>query len=209
MVCAIVVCFYTLAFLSNLAEFYYASYERYMKNLWACKWKLDPWTWFILTIKSTMLNTFIPLPIILNIQMLSYRELKKSGNQLNTNVNRIRIIRRVGRSFRLVLLVFFSLMTPASVFFPSIHYLDIFKPHIFSSNILLITKLVRVFNLMVTLHSCVNAFIYGKVHRSIRKIYARFQACLCRTVATCCHRETDWKRERKTNLQQAYETELQ
>ena len=125
-----------------------------------------------LAIKTALLMNFLPLTAIVLTQILSYRAIKKSADQFNFDAVRIRKMKKVRKTFIRVVIVFFTLVTPASTCLIIFNYLYKFHVYFLLRHRDLITTLVKYFNLLVAVNSIVNPFIYAKIQR-------RFRPCRC------------------------------
>ena len=180
---------YGLALFSNFAEF---SYMEYAPNLnrsgtWYCiNTQVERFS-FLLSIKNALLASYIPIPIIVIIQLKSYGALQTSGSQFYHDRNIIKRLKRIRKTFKIASTSFFILVAPADTFFLFVGYIISFHPQLWNSNVHLLSKLARFINLVVSLNSCVNPFIYAKVQRC-------FTGSRCFTVSTIINIRRDSRR---------------
>ena len=166
-VALIVIGVYFLAMVSNGFEFYRKEYKPYpnQPRYWACSVNLYVKQWLILSIKNSLLSSFIPLPILITLQVATYRAIVKSARQFQVDSNRMRTMKRVRESFCIVILAFFLLTFPVSIFSITAYSILNVNPHIRSDSLNLLYQLSNFFNKLLTLNSCVNSLIYSKIHR--------------------------------------------
>ena len=145
--------------------FFYSSYERYSRNNWSCALNLPGIKKLATAVKDALMTSFIPIPIIITVQVLSYRELLKSINGFDIRYNHIRRSKKVAQTFKKITISFFLLTTPAVVYFVFVQYLGRFHHHIILSHRELFSTLPRCFNIFVAINSCVNPFLYSKIQR--------------------------------------------
>ena len=116
-------------------------------------------------IKDALSIVFLPLSIITVIQILSYRAIVNSASNFNLDEARIRTINKVRKTFVIVVIVFFVLVTPAHVYIFIMDYLIKYHTQFSLDNKDNIIRLRSIFNLVLTFNSAVNPFIYAKIHR--------------------------------------------
>ena len=117
-----------------------------------------------------VLDTFLPLLIIIILQCLAYKALKHSVRRFGEDINRIRTIREVSKTFMVVTAVFFLLTTPYTVVELIVSYVVSKTSKNSEYNIDLLVDLLNTCLLIQTMNSCTNPLIYGKVHRWFLKL---------------------------------------
>ena len=110
----------------------------------------------------SVLQPLLPLCIIAVVQYLAYRELQRSIQQFGENNHRIRIIKQTSLTFIVVVVVFFILCVPISLFGLSFWFIEIQTP---------IPKKYQILFLLETCNSSANPLIYGRVERPILQVY--------------------------------------
>ena len=154
---------YVLAFCAVIPLIHFASYIQHPDS--PDHWFCDTWhrkTFKCLTVLFPFIS-FIPMTIICTLQVLTFKEIKKSAKQFKEDFCRIRTVRQVSRTFLIVATVFFFLTTPLCVFalIDFWTFLDI--PTDVNYNL---------YNALVFLmasNSCANSLIYGRVHTRLFK----------------------------------------
>ena len=111
------------------------------------------------------MTSFIPIPIIILVQILSYRELTKSSNQFELGLNHIRRLKEVAKTFTKITICFFLLTTPAVVYFVLVQYIGRSHRHLLRLHHRVFSTLPRCFNILVAVNSCINPFLYSKIQR--------------------------------------------
>ena len=202
LIALIVMIVYFIALLSTSPTFLY---RKYLPNPWQLRFHFGPY-WICelnsskmiilgLLIKDALLIGVIPLPILIMLHIATYRAIMKSSQQFQLDANRMRTLKRVRKTFFVVIITFFSLTFPPCIYFLSVHCMINFKPSMLYYKEHILVPLTRFFNILVSLNSVVNPLIYSKIHR-------RFSGVRC-----CARRRAS--EGRHSNTAQTYVVELQ
>ena len=136
---------------------------------WKCRWNVTKMSRVVLKIKNAILTSFIPSPILLVLQVLSYHAIKKSMQKFKLDFNRINTLKRLRKTFFTIVLIFIILTFPKEINCVIIQCLRRFFPHRLPA-LKLIHKLRLFFTLLHSLNTCINPFIYAKIHRKFTRI---------------------------------------
>ena len=168
-VVSIVAVTYALASLFNLPEFFFFRYLPKKGELThpICYFGASS-MFFVATIKNSLFVSFVPLPIILILQMLSYNAITRSARQFQWNSHRVRTIKSVRQTFSAVVAIFFFLTAPTEIFGVTIVCIWKFAPSMMPP-MRTYDTLARLFNLLLSCNSCANPFIYAKIHRKFTR----------------------------------------
>ena len=123
-------------------------------------------SWLDTFIYVTILDcciSFLPMIIIVTVQILSYKELQKSARQCRASSNRDRYVKKVFRTFVIIVVTFFVLATPFCILELLVFWTG---PSVVPSN----ANLYRSFILLLSINSCANPLIYGRIHRTLFKL---------------------------------------
>ena len=124
--------------------------------------------------KNSLLISFIPLPILLALQILSYQAISKSARQFHLSNNKLRTTKQVRKTFFAIIVVFLGLTAPSEIYAVTIEALFIFKQDMLPPTTLS-EKLVLCYNLLISFNSCVNPFIYTKVHKRLLRLLQKIR----------------------------------
>ena len=162
----IVMIIYLISFSTSFPMFYYSTYKWYSGNHWKCNLNLGRGNARLVTaVKDALMTSFIPIPIIIFVQILSYRELTRSSNQFELGLNHIRRLKEVAKTFTKVTICFFLLTTPAVVYFVFVQYIGRYHRHLLRLHYTVFSTLPRCFNILVAVNSIINPFLYSKIQR--------------------------------------------
>ena len=93
--------------------------------------------------------------------MLTYKEVQRSARQFGENSNHLRNMRKVLRTFNMVVGVFFFLTTPLCIY--ALLFLWALKDVPIAQK----AKMLRLFVVLLSFNSCANPLIYGKIHKRL------------------------------------------
>ena len=165
MTATIVMIIYLISFGTSFPMFYYSTYKWYPGNYWKCNLNIGRGARLVTAVKDALMTSFIPIPIIILVQILSYRELTKSSNQFELGLNHIRRLKEVAKTFTKITICFFLLTTPAVVYFVLVQYIGRSHRHLLRLHHRVFSTLPRCFNILVAVNSCINPFLYSKIQR--------------------------------------------
>ena len=182
-IAAIVFTIYSLALISSFDKFYFSKYVPYEdkegQKIEYCGSNESLAMYVSFTSKTALLMTFVPLTVIVTIQILSYRAITKSADQFNFDAVRIRTMHKVRSTFIKVTIAFFTLVTPASAYLMIFNYLMYICDTSFClqpQHRELFVKLREFFDWLLSVNSIVNPFIYAKIQRRFRQC-RHFRQC--------------------------------
>ena len=101
---------------------------------WTCDLKFDTMQWLIISIKNTLLVNSLPLPILITLQVATYRAIMKSAQQFQLTLHRIRTMKQIRKTFFIVILAFFLPIFPAAIFYPIVYSILHFNPSMVSGS---------------------------------------------------------------------------
>ena len=166
----LIIIIYIVALLLNFNNFYYMSYENISGHEF-CFITGNSDMLFAKQLIDPFMISFIPLPIIVTLHVLSYRAIVQSAERFELDTNRVRTMKKVRRTFCIVIVVFFLLTSPSQAVYFTLTFIWKFYPHL-TPKYTVLRNLDIFLNLLLSFNSCANPFIYAKLHR-------RFSRCLC------------------------------
>ena len=119
---------------------------------------------------------YVPLVLVVTLQVFSYKALlnSTSNNQIASQPARVQRIRRVNRTFLLVIITFFLMTLPIGIITPWVYYGMFFKGEkVVADKDNTFFQVASMSQLLLTANSSVNPIIYSKVHIKIKKLLRR------------------------------------
>ena len=177
---------YIIALTISFPFFYYNKYEPHPEscNKWKCKWKppgvpeTRKYSLIIAACQSTFV-IFLPLFLIVVVQLLTYMHLTQSARRRRSTVQdvaRIKELNRVSGVFATIAGVFFTLTLPSSIFILIFWHYVIHDFTFVLRHRHLMNDLSGIFNILLATNSCVNPLLYAKIHKKLlRRIRMIFE----------------------------------
>ena len=175
---------YTLALGVPLPELYLTTYHQQPgSNVhWFCESSMSNRSNLVYSTVQSTIVTFIPLTIIITIQILAFRTLRSSSQHFQQDRHRLLQLREVSHTFLLIVAVFFLSTAPVSVYTISAWYIAVYHEEFLQKNGSLMYDISKPLNLLLVLQNCANPLIYGRVNVRIKKKVRLFIARICRKV---------------------------
>ena len=159
-----------MASLVTLPEFYFMKFIPNGEQSSHCFRMLGPKSEQAYLASWNTISIFLPLMTIIIIQYHAYNVLKHSSDQLTKDAIRIRSLKKVFRTFLVVIAVFFLLTAPATIFDLYVWHIMVHHRPIFVSKVSFFHKLRCIFYIILSLNSCVNPLIYANLGTKFRLI---------------------------------------
>ena len=116
-----------------------------------------------------LMITFVPFVLISLIQLFAYKALKQSVTKFNKNSQQMLRMKRVFKTFTTVAATFFCLSMPLSVY--TLIDLWCMGKEFRRANLSLRGRLFAAFTVLLSLNTCANPLIYGRLHKKLMKLF--------------------------------------
>ena len=140
----LIIMIYIVALLLNFNNFYYMSYENISGHEF-CFITGNGDMLFAKQLIDPFMISFIPLPIIVTLHILSYRAIVQSAERFQLDTNRVRTMKKVRRTFCFVTIVGFLLTSPSQLFYFTFQFIWKFYPQLIPS-LTVLKNTVKPFN---------------------------------------------------------------
>ena len=156
---------YLLSIATSTPLIYYTSYSRGTNGNTCTLWLPNMLHY---AIALGVVASFLPLTIIIFIQILSWTTLQQSMRKLKILKNQRRSdrLKKASRTYLSIVVVFFILTLPKGIYYICFMYwYENNIPIIYRNKI--VWQLLDITQLLLVFHSCVNPLIYAKLYRQI------------------------------------------
>ena len=130
-------------------------------------------------------NWILPMVILCVLYsrcMKKLRNNKLKYSQNETMKKRADENKRVVKMLSIVVIAFFMLTIPYTLFYMGMSYMVAYAPQ--HMNLILILTLNYALSLLTSINSCVNPFIYARMHKEINAVFKEKLSC-CRSRSDC------------------------
>ena len=176
----VILVIYAASLLVSYPHSYYFQYS-YDNEAPRCLWKLDDHSTLLYYTIFALLTSIVPLVVLTIHQTLSYRALKQASVSIMGNIRRISKMRKIFTMLVIVAALFLLLTTPMNLFLVFAWYLIVYDINFYLENENLILDINAALNLLLTVSSCMNPFIYARIHNKIASKLSIVRRACCKS----------------------------